>query len=308
MNKEKLNELLDKRPSVHRLVYGAFLQEPQYFSENVVAIPMKSLGYETQAQYLTKYSSEISKSEFNHESLEKLVKQSENSLPVISVICFPNNDDSPEKLELNTRIEFNLAIQIISWTSGNRLEEFGTLVRTVNERFVRITPPQIKKRTRLGFGNTGKDFNNQINRMIETSRNDEHFSYALSILHDANFEINPKFRIARYFNCLECLAYKLKKDNPSRKAVKKLIGLEDGAMCEISLQGKKYRYDRIEIAGRIRDKLFHGTEFKKKDLNKESKDAFELYELHPEQIATTIQGDCEIEIARWANGASRGQI
>jgi hypothetical protein len=167
----------------------------------------------------------------------------------------------------------------------------------------------MKKRTRLGFGNTGEDFNNQINRIIERSKKDEHFTYALSILHDANFEVNPKFRIARYFNCLECLAYKLKdKDTRSRKAVKKLIGLEDGAMCEISIQEKKYRYDRIEIAGRIRDKLFHGTEFKKKDLNKESKDAIELYELHPEQIATTIQDDCEIEIARWANGASRWQI
>ena len=307
MDKEDLNNLLNKRPSVHRLVYGAYLQEPQFFSKNVFAVPLKTFGYEVQAKYLALYSSEISKSKINQDFLSALIKQGENSLPVISVIYFPDSDDTAEKLEEKSRFDLNLAIQAISWTSGNRPEEFGTVIRTVKEEYIKLATPQTTRRTRLGFGNTGEDFNNQIERIIETSKKDEHFSYALSILYDANFEANPRFQIARYFNCLECLAYKLKSENQSRKAVKKLIGLENGAMCEVSINGKKYRYDVIEIAGRIRDKLFHGAGFKKKDLNTESKDAYELYELHPEQIASSMQGYCEIEIARWANGASRGQ-
>ncbi len=74
--------------------------------------------------------------------------------------------------------------------------------------------------------------------------------------------------------------------------------------CNIA--GKEYQYDRIEIAGRLRDKLFHGVPFRKKDLNAVSKHVFELIENNPESIAASLGNDCELEFARWANGVSNG--
>jgi hypothetical protein len=84
------------------------------------------------------------------------------------------------------------------------------------------------------------------------------------------------------------------------------LGLEDGAFSEIHVDEKKYRYDIVEIAGRIRDKLFHGVKFRKSDLFKEVRQTFELFENHPELIASDMKSYCEMEIAKWANGTSRG--
>lgn len=113
---------------------------------------------------------------------------------------------------------------------------------------------------------------------------------------------------ARLFNCLECLAYRLKSKHgdKSRKAVKDLLGQPDGATVEQQVDGEKYRYDAIEIAGRLRDKLFHGVPFREDDLNLESRPVFRLLSAHPELILDSLQTYCELEIARWANGVSRG--
>jgi hypothetical protein len=308
MKKEELENHLKRRPAVHELVIGAFIQEPLFYSENILAVPLKALGYETFARYLAKYSIEIGKANVDENGIINLINQGINSLPVIGIICFLDKDDSPENLELNAKNELLRVKEALSWSSGERMDTFGYLILDSKNSFFRLTPPNSRKRTRLGFGNTGNDYLKQIQRIIESSKNDEHFAFALSIFKDANFESNQKFKIARYFNCLECLASNLKKNTGSRKAVKILLGLESGATSETHIDGKKYRYDVIEISGRIRDKLFHGKQFNEKDLNAESRDAFKLYDKHPEEIANSIQGYCEIEIARWANGVSNGMI
>lgn len=75
---------------------------------------------------------------------------------------------------------------------------------------------------------------------------------------------------------------------------------------QLNIGGKEYKFDRIEIAGRLRDKLFHGVPFKESDLNSQSKHVFELIKCEPELIASSLRDDCELEFARWANGASNG--
>src|SRR5438552_12093581 len=103
---------------------------------------------------------------------------------------------------------------------------------------------------------------------MNTALDDEHFAFALSLHHDAVKESNPRFRIGRFFNALECLAYRLKSaDRPSRKAVKYLVGLDDGASSGVTIEEQDYRYDPIEVGGRIRDKLFHGVPFRREDLS-----------------------------------------
>jgi hypothetical protein len=308
MKKQDLEKHLKQRPTVHELVTGSFLQEPLVYSKNVLAIPLNALGFETFARYLVKYSVEIGRAKVDKNGVTNLINQGINSLPVIAIICFLERDDTPENLELKAKVELQKAKEAISWSTGEKTETFGYLILDSESSFFRLTPPSTKKRIRLGFGNTGDDYLQQIQRIIETSKSDEHFGFALSIFKDANSEYNPKFKIARYFNCLECLASNLKKSIGSRKAVKILIGLENGELSEINIAGKKYRYDVIEISGRIRDKLFHGKPFNKNDLNEKSREAYELYDNHPEKIAESMQGYCEMEIARWANGVSNGII
>ncbi len=143
--------------------------------------------------------------------------------------------------------------------------------------------------------------------MVVCAENDVHFLFAIGLYKDALAEDNQIFKIARFFSCLESLAYKIKSKEPAtRKAVKTLLGLNDGAMMHINIGEKEYAFDRIEIAGRLRDKLFHGAQFKEGDLNSQSKHVFELMECQPELIADALRDDCELEFSRWANGVSNG--
>ncbi len=101
------------------------------------------------------------------------------------------------------------------------------------------------------------------------------------------------------------LAYALKDgDTGSRRAVKIMLGLENGAKTNLQVGGRKISYDRIEIAGRLRDKFFHGSPFREEDLIEEARPVFFLIEHHPQMIADTLLADCELALARWANGAS----
>ena len=171
-----------------------------------------------------------------------------------------------------------------------------------------MLPPHSRRRQRLfGLGDTEDQFQGSLSRIMNTAVRDEHFAHALSLHHDAVREANPRFRIGRLFNVLECLAFRLKSaERPSRRAVKYLVGVGDGRTSTATVDGKEYKYDTIEIGGRVRDKLFHGVPFRPEHLTADTREAFELYERHPEIIADGLATHCELEIAKWANGTSKG--
>jgi hypothetical protein len=70
---------------------------------------------------------------------------------------------------------------------------------------------------------------------------------------------------------------------------------------EVSVEGQKYRFDCIEVAGRIRDRLFHGAEFQASDLSAETRSVYQLVNSNPELIASAIAGYCELALSRKAN-------
>jgi hypothetical protein len=78
-------------------------------------------------------------------------------------------------------------------------------------------------------------------------------------------------------------------------------------MFNLRVDGRDFSYDRIEIAGRLRDKYFHGSPLCEKDLIKEVRPAFYLIEHRPEIIADALLDDCELALVRWANNASPGR-
>ncbi len=307
MTQAEILEITKRRPSVHELYYGSFIQEPILLSKNLFAIPLKPIGFNSQSNYLGQYALEIADAPLDVDGLNNLIAQGSNALPVVAIVYLLDIDAPPEELEANSREKLNQANRILSWASGDNITPFGILTLRLNESFFRLVIPHSNYKVRLGFGNTEQDFQNQISNLIKAIEEDEYFNFGISIFQDALREVNPKFKIARFFSCLECFAYKIKsKKRPSRKAVKYLLGLEDGAVSEVHINEVKYRYDVIEIAGRIRDKLFHGVQFSQDDLIAEAKSVFELYEKYPDQIASSMQSFCEMEIARWSNGTSQG--
>ncbi|MFH0708827.1 MAG: hypothetical protein V2A75_01335 [Pseudomonadota bacterium] len=304
---DEVREILSMRPAVHKLMEGGFLQEPLKLKDDVYAIPFRPLGFDKEADYTAKYVIEICRGEVDQIALDTLKKQGESAKPVIAFVAIINGDHTPEAMEQIAESMFSIPEKIVSWASGDSLVPFAYVTATQEQTYFRMLPPHSRMRQRLGFGNIGNDFSDQLERMIQAGEKDEHFLFAIGLYQDATAERNEVFKIARLFSCLESLAYKLKADGiGSRKAVKILLGLEESAIMQCSEHGVDYRFDRIEIAGRLRDKLFHGVPFRESDLNAESRHVFELLEKNPRVIADALLGDCEIEFARWANGASNG--
>ncbi len=309
MTNQELHDRISHKPAVHKLFYGAYFQESLILDDNVLLVPLKAFGFDSQSNYTAQYVIQILGGHVDNDGLKNLQEQGKNALPVFALIAFLDSDSSPEDLEKRANIILEAPELILSWSSGDDFSLFAICTVTEENTFFRLTPPHSRRRRRLGFGNTGEQYANLLKKLIEAEKQDEHFSFALSMFHDAVREKNPRYQIARFFSCLECLAYKLKnKERESRKAVKYLIGLGDDTDTEYDIEGVKYRFDRIEISGRLRDKLYHGVDFKESDLNNENKHVFKLLENYPQMLADSLHEDCKLEISKWANGVSSGLV
>lgn len=307
MTHKEAAKLIAKRPSVHRLCYGAYLQSPIWTSPDVLAVPLAALGFEAQLGYTATYLRQFFEVNLTPNEVQAAWKPGAKALPVIAVIHYPEASASPDELEAGARASLERAEQIIAWVTGDRLIEFAYI--TVNEQappFFRMVPPHSRRRQRLGFGNTDEAFQGSVDRIRHAADENPHFAFAMAMLADAAHEPNPLFKVCLLFNVLESLAYALKKGGEvgSRQAVKIMLGLENGAMCNTHMDGHEITYDRIEIAGRLRDKFFHGVPFREEDLIAEARPVFYLIEHHPQMIADDLLTDCELALTRWANDAS----
>lgn len=309
MTHEEVAKQLTRRPAVHRLCYGAFLQAPVWIGPDVLAVPLVSLGFNAELSYLARYLQQFFGVELAPEEVDSGLAQGLEALPVITVIHFAKSGTEPQELEIGARASLERAEQIIVWMTGDRLSEFAYV--TVNERespYFRMVPPHSRRRQRLGFGNTGDTFQASVERIRQAADEDSRFAFAMALFADASHEPNPLFKVCRLFNVLESLAYALKDDNTgSRRAVKVMLSLEGCAISNIQVDGREISYDRIEIAGRLRDKYFHGSPFRQKDLSDEAGPVFYLMTHRPEIIADALLVDCELALACWANDASPGR-
>lgn len=303
-------DVLKRRPAIHILYRDCFLQALLTLQCGVVAIPLKP-AEPYLVGYIRDYLSTID-APFDEAGLSNTVNYVE-ARSVGIVVVFPIDlwttiDDVRDKMvDLVAQIE-----SVLSWATGNQLNRIGSVVLgpTPEETYCSIDVAPGDHRTRLGFGNTISDFESMLGRMISSQAHDEQFRFALSMVRDAVRENNIQLRIARYFNCLEGLANRLKtkeetETGGSRDAVRKLIGLTERKIGIVVINGRKFEFDAILVAGKLRDHLYHGVIFKPDPKNHE-KDSFDLLELHPAVIEDSLRSYCENELARWANGTSNG--
>ena len=303
-----MKHLIQVRPSVHLLCSGVFLQGPVELEGRAIFVPIKPLGSEKRAQWLALYAQECG-APVDGVSLQKLIDQGAAENPCIAIVCPVRKWNGPEQAEAEATNHLETLRELLSWGTGNDVDPFGFVVLGPREEeaFFRPLLPQTKKRTRLGFGNTGNDFVRSLTSIIESAERDEHFAFALSMLHDANKEENKRFKIARLYSCLESLSYKIKKGQGSRDAVRVLLGLSKGKTGQVSISGRTYDYDVVLGAGILRDLLFHGVQADFSKAREDEKDTFDLIQNHPEVFVDDLQSRVELEVARWSNGASNGQ-
>jgi hypothetical protein len=297
-----------RRPAIHRLTYGAFLQGQVWLGQSTVVVPLKPIGFEHAAKYASCYQQELLGAPAPADVHDRVSAQAADALPVLAFIRFTNEEKSPEKMEAEARRDFENAEQLVGLITGDYLQEFAFVCAASDQIYVRLVAPTSRRRLLFGPGNVGAALANNLQNIGALCASDERFAYALSTYRDALHETNKLFKIARLFNVLEALAYALKgAEVASRDAVRKLLRLENGAMAEIAYDGKRIRYDRIALAGRVREKVFHGVPFTRDDLPATFRDSFDLLTDRPDELINTLMADCELELARWGNNASVGR-
>lgn len=303
-----VREIMRQRPAVHRLTCGAFVQAHFWLDENIFIVPLSAMGFEHGADYAVRYHSEIFGFPPDKEAIASLSNQGKDALPVIAFIYFPSDEGTPGEMERVAQPRLDRAEQLLSWITGDDLHDVAFLTATSERLYFRVVPPHSRRRMRLGPGNVGEALARNLSAISEAVDADERFAFSLSLYRDALHEKNKLFKIARLFSVLEALAYGLKeKDVGSRKAVKIMLGLEAGALGQINFGDRKIRYDRIELSGRLRDKLFHGARFRRDDLTAEWQDSFDVLTEKPDALIDCLMSDCELEFARWGNNASKAR-
>jgi len=221
---------LRRRPAVHQLCVGSWIQTPFEMGEGVWAFSLQALGFADEVGYLATYTSQVIGAPVDETAVQTLLNDAREALPVVA-LCLPLAVDAPaEDLEALAAPRLERARMVLAWTSARDVTPIGMVVANTEKTFFRPMPPQYSNRRFLfGLGGTQADFQQTLLRLSDASLKDERFTFALSLYHDALKEPNARFRIGRMFNVLEALAYQVKATTrESRKAVKQLLGLSAG--------------------------------------------------------------------------------
>ncbi len=143
---------------------------------------------------------------------------------------------------------------------------------------------------------------------------DDRLHYFLNVLSQAHGIEDTHFRIARYYSLLEALAgpiisqFEKKAATPrARTAIRFMLGYfsEFDIPRFTILPAEDFEFDHIELAGRIRHKLFHGGgALNHKDITPVLEPGLALLGQRPDMIAHWLRRDCELEIVRWAHRES----
>ncbi len=150
MNHSDIKEILSRRPSVHKLCYGAFIQEALKLKENVYAVPLKALGFASEAQYASQYVVDICGGNVEQKQFDVLIEQGQQALPVIALVVVFENTDSPVNLESNAEKQLLIPEKIAGWSAGEPLIPFAYITCDIDQHYFRVVPPHSRRRQRLG--------------------------------------------------------------------------------------------------------------------------------------------------------------
>ncbi|HEV7458247.1 MAG TPA: hypothetical protein VGN96_15860 [Roseococcus sp.] len=158
-------------------------------------------------------------------------------------------------------------------------------------------------------------------KLCITKRSDDERLYRYIRMYNRNTQLNDELlRIAAMFSLLEYMASPIaahfaRKPNSAKVGSRTIIRFMRGYFETLDIpkftlykNGNPidFEFDHIELAGKVRDSLFHGgTMPTEADLGPRLKHARKLLAESPDMIASALRKDCEHEILLWANRSSR---
>lgn len=140
----------------------------------------------------------------------------------------------------------------------------------------------------------------------DARRNDDRFHYWLETLEQTYGIEEQYFRIARLYSLLEGMAGPVAASAGcgTRTAIRLMLGYYiDFDVPRFTIEpSEDFEFDHIELAGRVRDKIFHGGgRLATADVPAHLKPGITLLERRPQLIAYALRRDAELELSRWAS-------
>lgn len=266
----ELDKHIRRRPSVQIVCLGAFLQQPIFVTDDVLAVPLSSVGCRDLAELLGSYVSMDLDIHISVDEVDALQSRWKETSPGVVLVWQPVCDASTEELERGADRSFAKAKRNLCLITGDRIDVAGTIVLHEEGQEFKLYPPRSKRRQRLWVT---KDealiFQENVVRLAAKSETDSRISLALQMYLDAVNERSEEFKIVKLYNVLECLSSALKgKDENgntvgSRDAVRKLLNVTHGQHWVVEYKGLQVSFDLVAVSGKFRDVLMHGSKVEK---------------------------------------------
>jgi hypothetical protein len=312
-----IKKFVGKRRAYLEVSVGPPLARPMLLDEDTAAYPIGSLGNEANINFgilLLKSLGIPTDANF----LEKSKQEGEQHNHLTAVVYAGLDNDEFEKAlrGLSQRVDRCRAL-IGLYTVGEHLPILRFNWIEPNSGEVEFLPPRYRGiRERYDDDPISVEF---IKTCATDHYEDDQLHYFISMIEQVYSLQDEVFRIARYFSLMEAMAggitsqfvHHSGNNAMTRTAIRFMVGYfhEFDVPRFTITPNRDFEFDHIELAGQVRDKLFHGgRELVRDELPVVLRPGFDLLNLKPDMISHRLRRDCEFEIARWSRRESRGWL
>lgn len=302
-----------RRPALVEICSGSCLNRTVQLAEDVICYPLGALGNKHTIEYGIRLLHGLNVPTDN-DFLSHALKEGDR-FNALNLIAIAGNDFDhllsllPKMNRARTLLSFYLATELlpiirIQWSGDHR--------PSLAEFLAPRSAPGVPNRDNLDPIN--EDF---LRLCIADRGDDDRLDYFVGLLEQCQGLFDERLKIARLFSLLESLASPIKSqfsreaknDSQSRTSIRYMLGyFLDKDVPRFTLQDpdEDFEFDHIELAGRLRDKIFHGGGALTVNSVPDSlKPGVRLLEQQPRIISHWLRRDCELEIVNWARREGR---
>lgn len=261
-------EIQLKSFTIHALVRNCFLQGSLELGPNLKAIPLGQLPGFSEEALVSAFLNQITGRRQTLNNPGELAREFGESQPVSVVMREGIAADGPEAAETEGRSELTRAIRILSLVTGNAGEILAFVVSCGSETWVRVVPSQSVRRIRMGFGNTGPQYEATLRQAFDNTGRNARLELLFSLLYDARKEDNRDFRFLKLWTLLDVASQHVAvappplSDSEAANRIKELfrqmnVGLSMGPIDATYTHSE----DIIDITRIVRNRTAHDGRF-----------------------------------------------
>jgi hypothetical protein len=291
---------------VYALARNCFLQAEMSLSPNLTATPLGDLVGLSEAALVDAFLKRLTGGKEQLSQKVNLAEQYGRSQPVCVLKREGVKTAGPQEAEQTVHTEIVRAVRLLSLITGNAGQVVAFVIRSKEESWVRMSPPHLSKRYRLGFGNIGPSYDTMIQEHFDKAARQPRLELLLSLLYDARIESTRDFAFLKYWTLLDTASSHVSVPRPApgeSEAAMRIKALFGQMNVGISMgpidPSYKHNEDIIDITRIVRNRTAHDGAFDPNHARVPSycKDAYQ----HIESILDQLSAYSEVAISFVAN-------